>query len=90
MLIDPTVRVDPFHTPAGTAFSDLTIHGHRETWPIRWVRFRSSLRRQASQRPPGKPRAACLNSALNLLEAQAKFDGPECLSENILNPVSRF
>jgi hypothetical protein len=31
--------------PAGTAFADLTIESHRETWPIRSKRFRSWLRR---------------------------------------------
>jgi hypothetical protein len=37
--------VSLFHDPAGTAFADLTIESHRETWPIRSKRFRSWLRR---------------------------------------------
>jgi hypothetical protein len=77
MLINPTVRVDPFHTATGTAFADLTIDGHRETWPIRSERFRSWLRRQHYKATGDAPSAACLNSALNLLEAQAQFDGPQ-------------
>jgi hypothetical protein len=41
------LKVDPelFHTADGTAFADLMIDGHRETWPIRGSRFRSWLRR---------------------------------------------
>jgi hypothetical protein len=38
MLIDLTVRVELFHTANGTAFADLMIDGHRETWAIRLVR----------------------------------------------------
>lgn len=34
-----------FHTPAGPAFVDLLVDGHRETWPIRSQRFRTWLRR---------------------------------------------
>jgi hypothetical protein len=32
-----------FHTATGTAFADLTIDRHRETWPIRSKRFRTWL-----------------------------------------------
>ena len=56
MLIDPTVRVDVFHTPNGTAYADLTIDGHRETWPVRSARFRTWLRRQYYA-ATGMPRA---------------------------------
>jgi hypothetical protein len=34
-----------FHTASGTAFADLLVDGHRETWPIRSKRFRGWLRR---------------------------------------------
>jgi hypothetical protein len=77
MLIDPSVRVDLFHTPTGTAFADLVINGHRETWPIRSVRFRAWLRRQYYEATGNAASADCVNSTLNLLEARAQFDGPE-------------
>ena len=77
MLIDPTARVEVFHTPTGIACADLIIAGHRETWPILSVRFRAWLRRQHYKATGEAPSAACLNSTLNLLEAQAQFDGPE-------------
>ena len=34
-LATPSPLVSLFHDPAGTAFADLTIESHRETWPIR-------------------------------------------------------
>ena len=77
MLIDPSVRVDLFHTPTGTAFADLVIDGHRETWPVRSARFRAWLRRQYYEATGMAASADCVNSTLNLLEARAQFDGPE-------------
>ncbi len=66
-----------FHTATGTAFADLLIDGHRETWPIHSKRFRSWLRRRYYQATGDAPSAAALNAALNLLEARAQFEGPE-------------
>ena len=66
-----------FHTATGTAFADLVIDGHRETWPIRSQRFRSWLRRRYYQATGDALSAAALNAALNLFEARAQFDGPE-------------
>ena len=77
MLIDPSVRVDLFHTPTGTAFADLVINGHRETWPIRSVRFRAWLRRQYYEAMGKAASVDCVNSTLNFLETRAQFDGPE-------------
>ena len=34
-----------FHSAAGTAFADIPVNGHRETWPIRSKRLHSWLRR---------------------------------------------
>jgi len=66
-----------FHTATGTAYADLQIDGHRETWPIHSKRFRSWLRRRYYQATGDAPSAAALNAALNLLEARAQFEGPE-------------
>ena len=35
-----------FHATDGTAFADLVIDGHRETWPLRSKRFRAWLRQR--------------------------------------------
>jgi hypothetical protein len=66
-----------FHTAIGTAYADLQIDGHRETWPIHSKRLQSWLRRRYYQATGDAPSAAVLNAALNLLEARAQFEGPE-------------
>jgi hypothetical protein len=46
MLIALAASAELFHTANGIAFADLMIDGHRETWPVRSLRFRSWLRRR--------------------------------------------
>ena len=77
MLIDIAPCDDLFHAAAGTAFADITLDGHRETWPIRSKRFRGWPRRCYYQATGGAASAAEIRSALDLLEARAQFDGPE-------------
>jgi hypothetical protein len=76
MLFELAASAQLFHTANGTAFGDLMIHGHRETWPVRSLRFRSWLRRRYYDVTGGAPSPAALRSALDALEAQAQFDGP--------------
>src|SRR5215471_8945427 len=66
-----------FHAAAGTAFADILVDGHRETWPIRSKRFRGWLRRRYYLATGDAASAAEIRSALDLLEARAQFDGPE-------------
>jgi hypothetical protein len=68
---------DLFHTATGTAFADIMIEGHRETWPIRSKRFRAWLRRRYYEATGEGASAAEIRSALDLLEARAQFDAPE-------------
>jgi hypothetical protein len=77
MLIPNAVSAEFFHTAAGTGFVDLLINGNRETWPIRSKRFRTWLRRRHYEATRTAASAAAINSALDLFEAQAQFDGPE-------------
>jgi hypothetical protein len=77
MLIPDAVSAEFFHTAAGTAFVDLLIKGKRQTWPIRSKRFRTWLRRRHYETTRTAASAAAVNSALDLLEAQAQFEGPE-------------
>ena len=53
------------------------IDGHRETWPLRSKRFRAWLRQQYYERTWDAPTPSAMSAALNVLEAQAQFDGPE-------------
>ena len=60
-----------FHTASGTAFADITIAGHRETWPIRSKRFHAFLKRSYYHATGKAASAAEIRSALDLLEARA-------------------
>ena len=53
------------------------IDGHRETWPLRSKRLRGWLRQQYYERTWDAPTPSAISAALNVLEAQAQFDGPE-------------
>jgi hypothetical protein len=66
-----------FHDPNGTAFADLTIDGHRETWPIRSRQFRHWLRGRYYEESGSAAGAETIGSVLDLLEAGAQFDAPE-------------
>jgi len=66
-----------FHDPNGTAFADLAIDGHRETWPIRSRQFRHWLRRRYYEESGSAAGRETIGSALELLEARAQFDAPE-------------
>jgi hypothetical protein len=77
MLIEPPVRVELFHTMTGTAFADVIRDGHRETWAIRSKRFRGWLRRRHYVSTGSALGPQAISSELDLLEAQAQFDGPE-------------
>ena len=77
MLIPNAVSAEFFHTDAGTAFVDLLINGNRETWPVRSKRFRNWLRRRHYEIARTAASNAAINSALDLLEAQAQFEGAE-------------
>lgn len=66
-----------FHTATGTAFADLLVDDHRETWAIRSKRFRGWLRRRYYEATGGALNAQAICSELGSLEARAQFDAPE-------------
>jgi hypothetical protein len=77
MLIEFAQCGELFHTPAGIAYADVPVVGHRETWPIRSKRFRTWLRQCHYESTGEAASPAVIRSALDLLEARAQFDGPE-------------
>jgi hypothetical protein len=77
ILIALAQSAELFHTPDGTGFADLDINGHRETWPIRSKGFRRWLARCYFEATEGAPRSEALQSALNVIEANAHFNAPE-------------
>ena len=72
----PCPAASLFHDPNGTAFADLAIDGHRETWPIRRRQFRH-WRRRYYEETGSAAGAQTITSAVDLLEARAQFDAPE-------------
>jgi hypothetical protein len=77
ILIELAQAAGLFHTPDRIGFADLQINGHRETWPIRGKSFRRWLARRFFEATGGAPGSEALQSALNVIEARAHFDGPE-------------
>ena len=77
ILIGIAASAELFHVPDGTAFADLDINGHRETWPVRTKGFKRWLARQYYGATGGAPNSEALQSALNVIEAKAHFDAPE-------------
>jgi hypothetical protein len=76
-LLNVATTARLFHASDGTGFADLIIDGHRETWPVRSKRFQAWLRQQYYERTWDAPSPGALSAALNVLEAQAQFDGPQ-------------
>ncbi len=77
ILIDLAGAANLFHSADGTALADILINEHRETWPVRTKGFRRWLARQFFEQTGGAPSSEALQSALNVIEAKAHFDGPE-------------
>ncbi len=77
ILIDLSETAELFHSADGTAFADLDINGHRETWPVRTKGFKRWLARRFFEATGGAPSSEALQSALNVVEAKAHFDAPE-------------
>jgi Primase C terminal 2 (PriCT-2) len=79
ILIELAQSAELFHAPDGVGFADVGVDGHRETWPIRGKGFRRWLTRCFFEETQGAPSSEALQSALNVIEAKAHFDGPERL-----------
>ncbi len=77
ILVDLVSAAELFHTADGTGYADLEVNGHRETWPVRGNGFRLWLTRRYYEVTGGAPNSEALKSALGVVEARAKFDGPE-------------
>ena len=77
VLATPCATAALFHTATGTAFIDIEIDGHRETWPVRGKLLRSWLRRRHYEQTREALSGESIRSMLDLLEARAQFDAPE-------------
>ena len=76
-LIELALDAELFHTSDGTAYADLKINGHRETWPIRGAGFKDWLIRKYYGETGRAPNSEAFQSARGAIQAMARFDGPE-------------
>jgi hypothetical protein len=77
ILIGLAKQVALFHDRGGTAYADLKIGGHRETWAIRDATFKQWLMHGYYRLKGGAPNAEAMRSVLATIEAKARYDGPE-------------
>lgn len=77
VLISLAEEAELFHGPDGTAYADLPIRGHRETWPVRSKGFKRWLSRGYYEETDGAPNSEAMQSALNILDAKSHYDGAE-------------
>ena len=77
LLIQLAGDAELFHSADGSAFADVIVGGHRETWPLRSRGFRRWLTQRFYQETSGAPGPEAVQSAINVLEARAHFDGPD-------------
>jgi hypothetical protein len=77
ILLELAEAAELFHTPDSTGFADLSVNGHRETWPIRDKGFRQWLGKRFFEETGGAASSEALKQALGVLEAKARYDAPE-------------
>jgi hypothetical protein len=68
---------DLWHTPAKDAYATFPVGEHLETWPVRSKMFKRFLAKQFFEEHGKAMNAEALGAAVNLIEAQALFDGSE-------------
>jgi len=66
-----------FHAPDGTAYAAVEVDGHRETHPVRSVRFRDWMLMRFFREHGRAPNAQLLTDALSTIRAVAVYRGPE-------------
>lgn len=76
LLIALAQQAELFHAVDGTAFADVKVSDHRETWNVRSRGYRRWLSRLFFNQTGGAPSSEGLQAALNVIEASAHFDGP--------------
>ena len=77
ILIGLAEDIDLFHTVDGTAYADIQVSGHRETWNIRSEGFAHWLSRRFFKETRRALSPDTLHSSLANFEAKARFEGQE-------------
>jgi len=65
--------VDLYHSADDTAYADVMIEGHRETYPVKSRQFQNYLRRQYFLITKSAPGAEALRTVIGTAEAQAAY-----------------
>jgi hypothetical protein len=68
-------KAELFHAADGTAYADVKIKGHRETWKVRSLGFREWLTESFYSETGGAPNSNAMQQAQRVAEAKAKFSG---------------
>jgi hypothetical protein len=77
LLIKLAGDAELFHDMNRKGYATIPVDGHMETWPIRSTAFRDWLRGRFYKTHNKTPGGQALQDALDLLAAQARYDGPE-------------
>jgi hypothetical protein len=78
ILIDLSAGAEElFHAPDGTGYATIPVDDHLETWPVRSKGFKRWLAREFFTATSSAPNSDAIQSALNVIEARAHFDGPK-------------
>ena len=76
-LVQIAQEAELFHAPDDTAYADIAIHGHRETWSVRSSGFREWLTRRYYEGTGGAPNTEALKAACSVIQSRARYDAPE-------------
>jgi hypothetical protein len=76
-LVSIAEKAELFHSPDGTAFANVPVGSHRETWQVKSSAFRQFLAREFYLAERAAPNAQAVQAALNVIAARACFDGRE-------------
>lgn len=77
LLVQSASAASLFHAPAGDCYASVPVDNHTETYPIRSRPFRLWLQWRFYTCHGRPPAAQTLQDVLALLEAKARFEGPE-------------
>ena len=75
ILVDLACTVELFHTENKTAYGNVTIDSHRETYPVRSRQFKHYLIKLYYEALESAPSSESVNAAINVIEAKAIFNG---------------
>ena len=75
ILVGFTHEAELFHNPEGAGYADIMVDGDRQTWRIRSDGFRLWLLQRFFQSTRGGPSSEAIQSAINVIEARARFGG---------------